>query len=269
MMGRVRRAFVVGLGALLLASPAYGQSKKKRVDPKDEPQRLYEKAMKSMNRGYYDDAIQDFEKLRNTYPFSKYAVEAELKVADARFKKKEYADAADEYRTFAKLHPKHEQVDYATFQVGRSLFLEAPRSVDRDQSSTERALEELRAFLVKFPDSKYADEASKMVGEGRDRLAEKELYVGRYYVKNREWRAARPRLETVVEKFPDSDAVPEATFLLGKALFHLKERDAAQQQLAAYVEKWPGGEHSREARKLLARMGASAKAKPTATPETK
>ncbi len=257
MMGRVRRVLVFGLGALLLASPAFAQTKKKKTDPKDEPQRIYEKAVKAMNRGYYDEAITDLDKLRNTYPFSKYAVEAELKIADALFKKKEYADAADDYRTFAKLHPKHEQVDYATFQVGRSLFLEAPRSVDRDQSSTEKALEELRTFLVQFPDSKYADDASKMVGEGRDRLARKELYVGRYYVKNGEWRAARGRLQSVLDKYPDSDAIPEATFLLGKSLYHLKEKDAAREQLSTYVEKWPGGEFSREARKLLAKMGGA------------
>ena len=275
-------ALAVGTTSLSIvaASPeAHAQSKKKKKkkDEKDEPERLFEKAKKDLTKGYYDDAISNFEKLRNTYPFSKFAVEAELMIADALFKKKEFGEAADAYRTFAKLHPKHERVDYATWQVGHSLFLEAPKSVDRDQSSTERALEELRAFVTKFPESKYADDASKKIGEGRDRLAAKELYVGRYYVKHREWRASLGRLRMVLSRYPDSDSAEEASFLLGKALFHTKDREESRKVLDQFLEKYPSSEFSRDARRLLARIGkpkapastpvpAATEAAPAATP---
>lgn len=256
---------VVGLafagGTFVAAPEALAAAKKKKGDEKDEAEKLYEKANKSLTKGYHDDAINDFEKLRNTYPFSKYAVEAELKIADAMFKKKQYADAADNYRTFAKLHPKHEQVDYATFHIGLSLFLEAPKAVDRDQASTEKALEELRTFVTLFPESKYADDASKRIGEGRDRLAEKELYVGRYYVTHGEYKASLGRLRTVLSRYPDTSAVEEAQFLLGKSLFHTKKNDEAKATLTAFLEKYPSSDFSREARKILARIG-STKAKP-------
>ena len=196
-------------GGTFVATPEAVAAKKKKGDEKDEAEKLYEKASKSLTKGYYDDCINDFEKLRNTYPFSKYAVEAELKIADALFAKKDYADAADNYRTFAKLHPKHEQVDYATYHIGLALFLEAPKSIDRDQASTEKALEELRTFVTQFPESKYADDAAKRIGQGRDRLAEKELYVGRYYVKHEEYKASLGRLRTVISRYPDTSWCPE------------------------------------------------------------
>lgn len=260
-------AFAAGEGFVVPATAAAQSSKKKKKsDGKDEPQRMFEKAEKSLSKGYYDEAIAEFDKLRNTFPFSRFAVEAELKIADAHFKKRDYAEAADVYRTFARLHPKHEKVDYATYRVGLALFLEAPKSVDRDQSSTEKALEEFRSFLTQFPESKYADDATAKIAEGRDRLAQKELYVARYYVKHEKYKAALGRLRSVLKKYPESDAaVEEATFLLGKALFHTKERAEARTVLTAFVEKHPDSEFTREARKLLARIG-KAKEAPAATP---
>lgn len=251
----------------LAATPEAVAAKKKKGDEKDEAEKLYEKASKSLTKGYYDDCINDFEKLRNTYPFSKYAVEAELKIADALFAKKDYADAADNYRTFAKLHPKHEQVDYATYHIGLALFLEAPKSIDRDQASTEKALEELRTFVTQFPESKYADDAAKRIGQGRDRLAEKELYVGRYYVKHEEYKASLGRLRTVISRYPDTSAVEEATFLLGKSLFYTKKHDEGKSTLTGFLEKYPSSDYGREARKLLAKMGSKAAKQPPAEPK--
>lgn len=261
-------------GGTFVATPdAVAAKKKKKADEKDEAEKLYEKANKSLTKGYYDDCINDFEKLRNTYPFSKYAVEAELKIADALFAKKDYADAADNYRTFAKLHPKHEQVDYATYHIGLALFLEAPKSIDRDQGSTEKALEELRTFVTLFPESKYADDAAKRIGQGRDRLAEKELYVGRYYVKHEEYKASLGRLRTVLSRYPDTSAVEEATFLLGKSLYYTKKHEEGKATLSGFLEKYPNSDYSREARKLLAKIGNRApkpkpeEPKPATTPE--
>ena len=251
-------------GALLLAGTTAIAAAPKKADV-DEAQKMYDHASKSFRKKYYDEAIAEFEKLKNTYPFSKYAVEADLKIADALFQKREYADAADDYRSFSKLHPKHELVDYATYRVGLSLFLEAPKAVDRDQASTEKAMEELRAFIQQFPDSKYAEDASKKIGEGRERLAAKELYVGRYYVKHRKWKASISRLQNVVDHYPDTDSAVEGQFLLGEAQWKTHLNDAARATLTDFAEKHPDVKWSREARKILARMGVAI-AKPTAIP---
>ena len=257
------------LTAFLLAStatPALAADAKKKDDAAsktagsteaDEAQKLYDKAEKSFKKGYYDDAINNWDKLKNTYPFNHLAVEAELRIADADFKKREFADAADAYRTFAKLHPKHEQVDYATYRVGLSLFMEAPKSVDRDQTSTEKAMDEFRAFVTQFPDSKYADDASKKIGECRDRLAAKELYVGAYYVKHKQWHAALGRLQSVVDKYPDTGSVEEGTWLLGETQYHVGAKDEAKDTLESYVQRYPNGDHDHDARQLLAKMHAA------------
>ncbi len=254
--------------ALPLAIPARSAhaAPKKAASEQDEAQKMFDHASKSFRKGYYDEAITEYEKLRNTYPFSKFAVEAELKIADALFKKREYGDAADSYRTFAKLHPKHEMVDYAAFRVGLSLFLEAPKAVDRDQASTEKSLDEFRAFIQQYPDSKYADEAAKKIGDGRDRLAAKELYVGRYYVSHKRWHSSLGRLKNVIDRYPDSPASIEAQYLLGMAQWRLHQDDAAKATLTDFTEKHPDTKWSRDARKILAKLGVTV-ARPTPTPK--
>src|SRR3954454_11804246 len=102
-MSRSPLRFIAALAGtlLLVASAANAAPKKPDVD---EAQKMFDHASKSFKKKYYDEAIAEFEKLKNTYPFSKYAVEADLKIADALFQKREYADAADDYRSFLKLH---------------------------------------------------------------------------------------------------------------------------------------------------------------------
>lgn len=258
-------ALLVGLLPALPARVAHA-APKKAVSEQDEAQKMFDHAAKNFKKGYYDEAIAEFEKLRNTYPFSRFAVEAELKIADALFKKREYGDAADAYRTFAKLHPKHEQVDYAAFRVGLSLFLEAPKAVDRDQASTEKSLDEFRAFIQQYPDSKFADEAAKKIGDGRDRLAAKELYVGRYYTSHKKWHAALGRLKNVVDRYPDSPSAIEAQYLLGTAQWRVHDNDAARATLTDFTQKHPDTKWSRDARKILAKLGITV-ARPTPTPK--
>ena len=53
----------------------------------DKPaQELAADGMDAMKAGRYGDAIASFEKLKDWYPFSKFAILAELKIADAYYR---------------------------------------------------------------------------------------------------------------------------------------------------------------------------------------
>ena len=225
--------------------------------PKDSAEEAYADAQKMFDKKYYDQAVEQFERLRNTYPFSRFAVEAELKVADALFAKGEFAEAADAYRTFTRLHPKHEKIDYATFRVGLGLFKDAPKSVDRDQSSTKLALREFKSFLARYPDSEYADKATEYVQKGRARLAEKELYVGRYYFKDKSYAASIPRFQEVVDRYPETDAAEIALFMLGKSQFLDGNEQAAVETLKEFLDRYPEAEDAAEARRMIRAGGGS------------
>jgi outer membrane protein assembly factor BamD len=60
-------------------------------------QELASDGMEAYQAGKYKDAIESFEKIKDWYPFSKYATLAELKIADSHYKLKEYDEAVSAY----------------------------------------------------------------------------------------------------------------------------------------------------------------------------
>ena len=104
--------------------------------------------------------------MKQKYPFSKFAVMAELALADTQFARGNYAEAIDSYKSFSRLHPTHEKVEdgYVAFKIGESYYKDMPDDVwilppsyEKDQSAVVDAQRELNDFLKKFPDSSYAE----------------------------------------------------------------------------------------------------------------
>ncbi len=76
-----------------------------------------------MDKQEYEKAADDFKKLKEHYPYSKYAILAELKLGDAYLFDKKYSEAALTYEEFVRLHPRNEVIPYVLYQVGMSHFL--------------------------------------------------------------------------------------------------------------------------------------------------
>ena len=83
-------------------------------------QELVNDGMEAFNSQRYRSAIESFDKLKDWYPFSKYAILAELKIADAHFYLGEYEAAIAAYESFENLHPRNEATPYVIFQRGLS-----------------------------------------------------------------------------------------------------------------------------------------------------
>lgn len=78
----------------------------------DTVQEIYENGNDAMRAGEYAKAAESYARIKDDYPFSPYAVEAELSLADAYFLNKKYAEAAEAYRDFETLHPRHSAIPY-------------------------------------------------------------------------------------------------------------------------------------------------------------
>lgn len=165
-------------------------------------QELVEEGVENFEAGKYKNAIESFEKLRDWYPFSRYAILAELKIADAHFNLESYADAIFAYEEFEQLHPRNEAVPYVIYRIGRSYFNQID-TIDRDQSNAAKALETYRRLVRQYPDDAYAAMAKSDMVSCYQSLSGHEFYVGRYYYKNKNYKAAKERFAAVVEKYPD------------------------------------------------------------------
>jgi outer membrane protein assembly factor BamD len=164
------------------------------------PEGLYSRASAEYRNGPYKKAQEYFLRLKEEYPLHDLAVLAEIGVADSLYSDKEYAKAENAYTDFISLHPVNENVPYAIYQLGLCHYNQI-EDVDRDQTETMSAKKEWERLIARYPESKFSTMAEKMVRECKQKLAEREFYVGKFYLRQNKYQAALARFEKVARDY--------------------------------------------------------------------
>jgi outer membrane protein assembly factor BamD len=192
-------------------------------DIEKSPAELMNDGIENMERGRYSAATEAFQNLKDRYPYSKFAVTAELKMADTLYKRELYDEAFDAYDEFERLHPKNSNIAYVIYQKGMCHFSQVS-TIDRDQSNTHAAKEQFERLVKKFPRTEYTNKARRKIRQCYINLAEYELYVGHFYFKMKKYRAAMGRYRYLLENYPDLGQYQEALEYLSKCKDKLTEK---------------------------------------------
>ncbi len=174
-----------------------------------ELMKLVDRAVKHFRSGQWDLAEEAFREIRDRYPDSPYALWAELKMADCKFFAKEYLEAVVLYQEFEKLHPTNEAIPYVIYQIA-TCYYKRMLSPDRDQTYTKKALENYERLLRNYPDSPYKLVAKRRIQKCRERLAEHEFYVAKFYYRTKRYRAAYARLLYLLQTYPETRTAQRA-----------------------------------------------------------
>ncbi len=169
---------------------------------------LAQNGMDEYTEKNYRKSIRYFEKLRDWYPFSKFAKLAELKIADAHFNLEEYVDAIFAYQEFEELHPKNEAIPYVIYQIGSSHFNQLG-TIDRDQTAAYKAIDSFERLIKNHPDDPYADDARQKIKTCRKSLAENQFYIGHFYYRTKRYKSALARFEGIVATWDDFPSIQE------------------------------------------------------------
>jgi outer membrane protein assembly factor BamD len=179
------------------------------------PELLIKEGMEYYSVGDYEKAIRSFEKILDEYPFSKEAMLAELKAADAHYYNKSYLEAKFLYQAFEERHPTNEAIPYVLFQIGMCDFTRSDR-IDRDVSGAQDAIKSFSRLVRTFPNSPYTKEAVARIQAAREFLVNHEYYVAVFYVRSEKYDQAIHRLKYILTVYPDSSISPKAKALLDK-----------------------------------------------------
>ena len=185
---------------LSLITFSYGCTEKE-FDPNDA-KKSFGLAKEPYDDGRHDQAITKLGEFKSRFPYSQYAVEAELLIANSHFELEHYSEAAAAYQQFAKLHPKHAKVDYALFRIGECYWSEAPEEVDREQEYTQKAVDEWEKLVAKLPDSVYAKKAVGLINDGKRRLADSDDFASKFYCKLEIYHACAYRYIILARDYP-------------------------------------------------------------------
>lgn len=220
----------------------------------------YDKGVAELADENYLEADKYFRFVKSKFPFSKYAVLAELGLCDAKFQRGEYQAAIDSYKAFIRLHPTHEKVEdgYAAYRIAECYvkdmpedWLILPPAAEKDQSAVKDALRELSDFLDKYPESKYVKQADKERREVVRRLVEHEVYVAKFYLDQGHPRAAILRLQGAIERFPDSEREAELLLTLGQTHLEMGNARSAKATFEKVRAAYKGEPQARRAEVYL------------------
>ncbi len=210
---------------------------------------MYEDGVRLYHAVHYEDAEKVFGDLMERYPLSQYAIDGEIMLADVLYTDEKYEEARVYYTDFVALHPSHPKAAYAMFQKGMCFFRDI-LSADRDQTNTRKAIIAFEDLQANYPDSPYSAKAGELIGFLRNRLAERELYVGKFYMKKKKYKGALARFGVILKKYPHSTVVDEALYYIVKAYVKLGEEDRAQDVLSTLRSEYPASPYTKAAAKV-------------------
>jgi outer membrane protein assembly factor BamD (BamD/ComL family) len=139
-------------------------------------------------------------------------------------------------------------------------YLEQMRSIDRDQSVTEKAYDFFRTVVDRYSQSPFAPLAEEKIKFCRDTLAAHELYIADFnynYAGNP--LAALSRLRRIIETYPETEATSTALARLETVLIEGEKPELAELAAKALAV--------RNSAKLPPERVASSSSNPTDLPE--
>lgn len=202
---------------------------------------LYNNGIDALNARRYDSANDQFNLVEQNYPYSTWAVNAQLMQGYTQYLQNHYTEAIATLDRFIQLHPAHREVGYA-YYLRALCYYEQIADIQRDQQGTEQAMDALQQVVNRFPDSAYARDARLKIDLARDHLAGKEMEIGRWYERQHLYEAAIGRFQRVVDDYQTTNHVPEALHRLTEIYLILGLRDQARKTASVLGYNYPGSE---------------------------
>ena len=216
---------------------------------KSSPEVLYKKAKTSLNNYDYNASIKIYEALTARFPFTDQARQARLDLIYAYYRAGEGESATDAADTFVRENPTHPRVDYAWYIKGLVDFERTPNGMERlfhadltqrPPTTARKAFTAFRTVVDQYPKSEYAHDSLQRMIYLRNRLADYEVHVARYYMTRGAFIAAAQRAKGEIEQYDGAPATREALQILAVAYDRLDLKTLADQARQVYQTNYSG-----------------------------
>ncbi|WP_200879655.1 outer membrane protein assembly factor BamD [Palleronia rufa] len=253
---------LIGLGLIGLALSGCGGS---RLASRDAPLEnldaatIFQRAELSLETDDPERAAELYGEVERLYPYSEWGKRALVMQALAFHRDRDYDSARGAAQRYLDFYPTGEDAAYAQYLLALSYYDQID-DVGRDQGLTFQALQALRTVIEQYPDTEYARSAVLKFDLAFDHLAGKEMEIGRYYLKRKNYAAAVTRFRVVIEDFQTTTHTPEALLRLVEAYLSLGLEDEARTAGAILGYNYQSTEWYQRAYALLTGRGLTVEA---------
>ncbi len=206
------------------------------------------------------EALIYFTEVERLYPYTEWAKRGLIMQAYTLHKTSKYEEARIAAQRYLDFFPGEEDAAYAQYLLALSYYDQIDE-VGRDQGLTYQALQALRVVIEQYPNSEYTKSAILKFDLAFDHLAAKEMEIGRYYLKRRNYSAAINRFRTVVADFQTTSHTAEALHRLTEGYLALGLTDEAQTAAAILGHNYQSSPFYEDSFNLLKKNGLSPESK--------
>jgi outer membrane protein assembly factor BamD len=207
----------------------------KRPEGKTEEEILYKEALSFVESENYILAADKLREIKARFPYSTYAREAQLKLADISFEQENFIEAAVNYQSYKDLYPGDDKMSYVVFRLGESFYEQLPPTFDRDLSESFQAIAYYKQVIKRYPNSEYVEEAKKKIKLTEDMLRSKEKYIADFYFKTEVFEAARYRYKQILQMYEDEELLKHSMLRAVESSLKLKEKDNCSRDAEVFL----------------------------------
>jgi len=241
---------LAGCSTLEGFNPFGGEKYKTELLPDVPAERLYNEGVDKSNSGDYKTAVKKFLEIEKQAPYTVWSQKGLLMATFSNYKSGAFDDAVVQGKKYVSLYPTSADAAYAQYLVAESQYEQIP-DISRDQERTAKALESFNEVITKYPKSEYVADSKFKVQVARDQLAGKEMSVGRFYLKRKNYTAAINRFRVILSDYQTTRHTEEALERLTEAYLGLGIVDEAQTAAAILGHNYPDGQWYKDAYALL------------------
>ncbi len=153
--------------------------------------------------GSDDRVIEIFRTVIKDAPYGKYAAISQYKIGLYLKEKGEYQEARDEFEKAMNDYPQSEWAQASKFQIAMADTSRASDAQHEQKVSTV-AMEEFNEFVKDHPDSQLTPEAKAQMVRLKEKQAENNFVIAKFYEKQKNKKAARIYYKEVVRNYADT-----------------------------------------------------------------
>lgn len=219
----------------------------------------YKKAMEYYEAEEFVKAGTLLDQVVNIYRGTIKADTVKYYQAKSYYGQRDYLLAGHYFNELATTYLNSAFVEEAEFMVAYCFYKQSPRP-ELDQDNTFKAINTLKMYMMKYPNSKHIAECQQLIAELGDKIVDKSYISAKLYYDLGYYKAAIIALRNSLSEYPETQYREELLFLVLKSSYLLadnsiesKRKERFQATIDEYISfnsEFPESEHLKEAERM-------------------
>ena len=237
-------AYIFKLVTLLLLFSCSTNEKETTISKVNDKQ-IFEKGIKLIEEKKIKESIDQFIKINDEFPYSKYSSQAQIYNAYLNFEINKPDKTILLLTDYISMNPNGIFTEYAEYLMAMCYYIKVS-DPSRDSKFTKIAIEKFKKIIKTNPNSKYAKDAKFKLEYLNNYLARKEFEVGMYYLKNNAPSPAINRFSVVIKDFQGTSIIPQTLYRMYEAFEMLQLKDKSDQTYLILKYNFPKSKWTKE-----------------------